>query len=78
MGCHGNNKLSYDPNGGFLEDSFFSHLVARVNNLAPMRNCPGECKLLAYWHFSVVFRRVNIFPRIKNGWGNSERQITRK
>ena len=26
MGCHGNGKISYDTNWGFLED-FFSHLV---------------------------------------------------
>ena len=26
MGCYGNGKISYDPNG-FLEDIFFSHLL---------------------------------------------------
>ena len=26
MGCHGNDKISYDPNAGFVED-IFSHLV---------------------------------------------------
>ena len=27
MSCHGNGKISYDPNGGILEDIFFSVLV---------------------------------------------------
>ena len=31
MGCHGNGKISYDPNGSFLEDIFFSYFV-----------CPNE------------------------------------
>ena len=50
--------------GVFLRTFFFS--FSFVNNLAPMRNCPGKCRPPAYWHFyAVFFRRVNILAVLK-------------
>ena len=44
-GCHGNGKISCSPNEFFLEDFFFAFRRVPVNNLAPVRNCPGGCKV---------------------------------
>ena len=46
MGCHGNHALSHSPHKLFLR-TIFSHLGSPIeqfgtmNDLAPMRNCPG-------------------------------------
>ena len=41
MGCHGNHAFSHSPNKLIFEDNLFCIEGVAMNNLAPMRNCPG-------------------------------------
>ena len=67
MGCHGNGKIICDPNESFFDDILFLIYLVKVNNLTPMRYCPGECKPPAYRHFYAILHRANIFPVLKMG-----------
>ena len=44
MGFHGNHALSHSPNR-FILGTFFHIQDIPGNNLAPMKNCPGGCKV---------------------------------
>ena len=41
-GCHGNHAFSHSPNRFIFEEHFFSIQGVPGNNLAPMKDCPGN------------------------------------
>ena len=41
IGCHGNHAFSHSKNNFIFEDNFIRMCGVPMNNLAPMRNCPG-------------------------------------
>ena len=41
MGCHGNHAFSHSQNKFLLKDKNKLNSGVQMNNLAPMKNCPG-------------------------------------
>ena len=41
IGCQGNHAFSHSVGNSIFEDSFIRMYGVPMNNLAPMRNCPG-------------------------------------
>ena len=41
MGCHRNPAISHSPNQFFFRTPSFPIQGVQMNNLAPMKNCPG-------------------------------------
>ena len=44
-GCHGNHAFFHSAIEFIFEDKFFCISGVPMNDLAPMKNCPGGCKV---------------------------------
>ena len=44
MGCHGNHAFSHSSYQNCLRTPSFRIKGVPINNLAPMKNCPGDAR----------------------------------